>query len=261
MVQRRSILFVILSVSASLPWAVLGRLGKPPLTAVGERHEDEHDLRSLYDEGTDAPEYIINGWDSNQGRFPYYVAIYRSSGSFICGGSLIAPDIVLTAAHCNEDLGKVIIGKYTSTGYSDGSEEIEIAQVYEHSSWNRDTKQYDQMLLKLKSQSSHAYLKNVNADNNVPATQGTQITVIGLGTTNVKENTRPSVLQQFTASYLPNSQCAASSTKDYSYTRDVKDDHLCLAGSGGQCYGDSGGPVILMGSTADEDIQVGIVSW
>jgi Trypsin len=33
-------------------------------------------------------------------RFPYYVALLNSKYSHVCGGSLIAPDAVLTAAHC-----------------------------------------------------------------------------------------------------------------------------------------------------------------
>lgn len=44
---------------------------------------------------------IVGGTDAAERRFPYYVAMYRQDNSFICGGSLIAPDVVLTAAHCN----------------------------------------------------------------------------------------------------------------------------------------------------------------
>ncbi len=33
-------------------------------------------------------------------RFPYYVSLVNGQYAHVCGGSLIAPDIVLTAAHC-----------------------------------------------------------------------------------------------------------------------------------------------------------------
>ena len=42
---------------------------------------------------------IIGGKQVEVGGAPYQVALFRS-GSFICGGSLIAPNKVLTAAHC-----------------------------------------------------------------------------------------------------------------------------------------------------------------
>lgn len=40
-------------------------------------------------------ELIVNGYDAKRGRYPYFVTIEDW-----CGGSLIAPDIVLTAGHC-----------------------------------------------------------------------------------------------------------------------------------------------------------------
>lgn len=44
---------------------------------------------------------IVNGGRASRGRFPYYVSIYTDSWwgppSHSCGGSLIAPDVVLCA--------------------------------------------------------------------------------------------------------------------------------------------------------------------
>jgi secreted trypsin-like serine protease len=42
---------------------------------------------------------IIGGSVATAGQFPYQVGIFLDGTGF-CGGSLIAPDVVLTAAHC-----------------------------------------------------------------------------------------------------------------------------------------------------------------
>jgi Trypsin len=52
------------------------------------------------EETAEAEARVFNGTDAVEGRFPYYVALYDKNDNFRCGGSLIAPNIVLSAAHC-----------------------------------------------------------------------------------------------------------------------------------------------------------------
>ena len=51
-----------------------------------------------------SPSLIISGTEAIEDSFPYIVSIetVNSNGTF-CGGSLIAKDVVLTAAHCNDE--------------------------------------------------------------------------------------------------------------------------------------------------------------
>jgi trypsin len=44
---------------------------------------------------------VLGGLQADKGRFPYLVSLLDDNFSHKCEGSLIAPDIVLTAAHCN----------------------------------------------------------------------------------------------------------------------------------------------------------------
>ena len=43
---------------------------------------------------------VIGGHDAVRNRYPYYVALQTAENNTECGGTLIAPDVVLTAAHC-----------------------------------------------------------------------------------------------------------------------------------------------------------------
>ena len=45
-------------------------------------------------------ERIIGGIQAMRGRYPYAVSLQNPQTGHFCGGSLIAKDVVLSAAHC-----------------------------------------------------------------------------------------------------------------------------------------------------------------
>jgi secreted trypsin-like serine protease len=45
---------------------------------------------------------IVGGDDADPGSFTHQVALFSNSGLFICGGSLVSADIVVTAVHCTD---------------------------------------------------------------------------------------------------------------------------------------------------------------
>ena len=72
-------------------------------------------------------------------HYPWVVAIVKEEGDGLCGGVLIAPRLVLTAAHCTG--GK----KYIFTGNADRTQarQIEIKGSVLHPEFNSTTWQYD----------------------------------------------------------------------------------------------------------------------
>ena len=71
---------------------------------------------------------IIGGSDATIGRYPYAQITLIWNGAHNCGGSLLAPDLVLTAAHCWRYSHKPII-EINRYNFKDDSENFETREV------------------------------------------------------------------------------------------------------------------------------------
>ncbi|KAL5018278.1 hypothetical protein ScPMuIL_004000 [Solemya velum] len=74
---------------------------------------------------------IVNGQDADVGEWPWQVSLlYKSGGSWglICGGTLISPNRVITAAHCVVGAGassfRVGVGDYNTARSDDPDEQV-----------------------------------------------------------------------------------------------------------------------------------------
>ena len=58
----------------------------------------------------EAPAPVVGGTEATPGRWPDAAALYTAEGTFGCTGTLIAPDLVLTAGHCGFGMDYVVVG-------------------------------------------------------------------------------------------------------------------------------------------------------
>ncbi len=56
------------------------------------------------------PAPVVGGAPASPGRWPDAAALYTLDGAFGCTGTLIAPDLVLTAGHCGFGMSYVVVG-------------------------------------------------------------------------------------------------------------------------------------------------------
>jgi trypsin len=213
---------------------------------------------------------IILGNGANATRYPYYtfLGILRySSSRGRCGGSLVASDMVLTAAHCIDDDKPItkITAKvnYTQglhvTGQPTGYEYIrKVTKRIVYPDYNWLNNEGDLGLLLLDTPVTEVAPLNLNNLRNAPY-PGDPLTVIGHGTmTNGKRN-RPDFLMEVSIPTISHEDCDDRN----SYDGRIIDNAMICAGANGKdsCSGDSGGPLLMLGNNSSDDVQVGIVSF
>lgn len=199
-------------------------------------------------------------------------ALVNSEGQTQCGGILINPDIVLTAAHCATFIDS---GGFIQVGHhSLGEQNIETftvrSQIFHPKFDDSKMLRYDFLLLFLERPSYHDPIQIINNEATVPSEGDIHLYVTGWGRTNEASPVSATNLQEVEVKYIDNEKCEASEgyldqTGVVSYDGMIFEDHLCASDEGKDaCYGDSGSPLIIKGSNdtdSNADVLIGIVSW
>ena len=185
---------------------------------------------------------IIGGTTAKEGSFPFFVRIDNNVQN-ICGGSLIAPDIVLTAAHCFTDGLSVVVGGTTAFVIPDGpGVSRSIVEARPHPDFNKQTFQHDFMLFKLSESVEGVEPVHIQLDGQIEV--GDALSVVGLGYT-VEDKESPAYLQQVTVNVVEFEPCAAIYS-NLSITDGIENFmsssvQFCAAAPGrDSCKGDSG---------------------
>ncbi|XP_054651296.1 transmembrane protease serine 13-like [Dunckerocampus dactyliophorus] len=208
---------------------------------------------------------IVGGSIAQRGQWPWQLSMHFR-GSHVCGGVLIAPDFVLTAAHCfPRSNPSMLLPQFWrvyggAVSLNNLSQPFLVEKIVLNENYNNRTNDQDVALLKLTAP------VDFNADvqpaclpvTAQPFAHGTTCWTSGFGTTEAGSGAVSTDLMEVTVDIIGRDVC----NNPRVYGGAVTENMICaghLEGGRDSCQGDSGGPLVCQ--IDDVWYLVGITSW
>ncbi|KOV66909.1 S1 family peptidase [Streptomyces sp. MMG1121] len=201
-----------------------------------------------------APQPIVGGTTTTTTAYPFVMQITDASGNQFCGGTLVAANKVVTAAHCmaGESTGSVrVVGGRTYLNGTDGTVS-KVSKIWVNPNYTDATNGNDVSVLTLATSMPYTPASYVSSSQTGVYAAGSTARILGWGTTS-ENGGSSNQLRTATVPVVADSSCKSSYGSDF-----VQSDMVCAGYTSGgvdTCQGDSGGPLLIGG------VLAGITSW
>jgi len=207
---------------------------------------------------------IVGGTNALKNEFPWRIGMKNSlNGGIFCGGSLISPNYVMTAAHCTAGIAAgatvyVTVGDHdVSTSTETASLNVKVVEIKQHKAYN--SKNFDNDISLLRLETPVTFSNNIMPVclpfNYVSTSWEGQMIMAGGWGTLTQGGKQPTILQKVELPFMNTAQC-----RQY-YGTSITDNMICTYKPGQDtCQGDSGGSI--EGRTPNSFYTaIGVVSW
>jgi len=216
-----------------------------------------------------APEpKIVGGAATTISEWPWQAALVgdpaQGGNDFdrqFCGGSVIAPTIILTAAHCvtdpvlSPDQVQVVVGRTTLS--SSQGQRLPVDTIVVDPSYDSTTLENDVAVLRVSGSTAQSPISLAGPGETSLWTAGSDAWVTGWGSDG---STSQDTLREARVPIISDSSCGSGSVYGSEFFPAVMVCAGFLAGGVDSCSGDSGGPLAVP-APGGSWRQVGVVSW
>jgi hypothetical protein len=214
---------------------------------------------------------VINGSDASSGQYPFMASLHYADStpyySHFCGGALIAPNKVITAAHCALDFigyeSRLRVALNLTKFSTDVGEVHEVKSILVHNDYDGWTSENDIAIIELKDSSSVTPIQLISESDTALWDDNSPAFVIGWGVKDPLYSILANTLQVGSVNihsdevcvedlgtyFIPSSSICAGVLSSGLDTYDGVD----------TCNGDSGGPLFVDDSGTLK--LVGLTSW
>lgn len=227
---------------------------------------------------------IVGGVVAAPGEGQYVAALFQDFGGefgYICGGTFVAEDVVVTAAHCSfgtielAEQNQLVVGstdpavvrvarRPASLGAVDVADLLQVESVFVHPNFDPVSHDNDIAVWKLASGSPGAVLKVASTTlTNRVENLGNKLPTFGYGSTDPDSLENSDVLRRVNVPVIDHSECrsllydALGGASQPLLPEQIVTTNMICAGREGKdsCQGDDGGPVSI------NSFLIGITSW
>ncbi|EAW07090.1 S1 family serine peptidase [Aspergillus clavatus NRRL 1] len=201
------------------------------------------------------PSYAINGApEAPADAAPFAVALYRSDGNFQrCGGVLISPYSVLTAASCIQNQShKTLVAHVGSNNRTTKAGMRNLTSIIQHPDYDIDTRDSDLAILTLGEPADDVKFALID---DFDSSIGANLTVYGWGFTNYSIGIFPDNIHELVTVGITREKCRS----EWKGVHTISDRMVCDQPPTEKAawLGDKGGPLV---NNADGTV-VGLVSF